>query len=209
MGPKPAEFVDVKLYNRATLRAGCISLKRPYLLSSVDTCRQVYYLPSGVELGGQGADMAYRCKRIIDGKTYNTETATKLAGWEVTEDEYPMTHGQHLYKSRLGAFFLYRYADDGPDGPEQALEPLTPQQAREWLEAHRSYDVDLIESHFGKMPEAGSSESKFTLRLPDSLRGQLAARAKANGQSLNAWMVRCLEHCAAPDENPKASKARP
>jgi hypothetical protein len=50
---------------------------------------------------------------------------------------------------------------------------------------------------FGKMPEAGSGESKFTLRMPDSLRDRLAERAKANNQSLNAWIVRCLESCAA------------
>lgn len=47
------------------------------------------------------------------------------------------------------------------------------------------------------MPEAGSGELKFTLRMPDSLRERLAERAKANGQSLNAWIVRCLESCAA------------
>ena len=53
-----------------------------------------------------------------------------------------------------------------------------------------------IERLFGEMPEAGSGESKFTLRMPDSLRERLAERAKANNQSLNAWMVRCLESCA-------------
>ena len=40
-------------------------------------------------------------------------------------------------------------------------------------------------------------EVKFTLRMPDSLRERLAERAKANDQSLNAWIIRCLEPCAA------------
>jgi hypothetical protein len=141
--------------------------------------------------------LAIKCKRIIDGKTYNTETATEIEGWDVTEEEYPLTHGEHLYQNRFGAFFLISYQDDGPEGPEEDLVPYTPEQARVWLEKHRSYRVDLIESLFGKMPEAGSGESKFTLRMPDSLRERLAERAKANDQSLNAWIIRCLESCAA------------
>jgi len=137
--------------------------------------------------------MAVKCKRIIDGKTYNTETATELAGWD--DDEYPITYGEHLFQNRFGAFFLYTYQDDGPDGPEADIKPLSAEEARAWLEKHQR--VSVIEAVFGKMPEAGSGESKFTLRMPDSLRERLAERAKANDQSLNAWIVRCLESCAA------------
>lgn len=58
------------------------------------------------------------------------------------------------------------------------------------------------------MPEAGSGKSKFTLRMPDSLRERLAERAKANDQSLNAWIVRCLESCAA-EGAPDAGSSEP
>lgn len=142
--------------------------------------------------------MDRKCKRIISGKSYNTETATKLGGWEDNDEGF--MQGADLYQNRLGAFFLHKFQDDGPDGAEEKIEPYTPEQAREWLEGYQSQDADLIESLFGKMPEAGSNESKFTLRIPDNLRERLAARARANGQSLNAWMVRCLENCAAPEE---------
>lgn len=152
--------------------------------------------------------MAHKCKRIIDGKTYNTETATRLAGWDKTEDNYPVSYGEHLYKNRYGAFFLYSYGDDEPYGPQEELKPFTPEQAREWLEKYNAYDVDLIESLFGRLPEAGSSESKFTLRLPDNLRLRLAMRAKRNGQSLNAWIVRCLEQCAGDEEISNELRAR-
>ena len=46
--------------------------------------------------------MAIKCKRIKDGKTYNTETATQLAGWD--DDEGPFLYGQYLYQNRFGAF---------------------------------------------------------------------------------------------------------
>ncbi|MBU6419150.1 MAG: type II toxin-antitoxin system HicB family antitoxin [Proteobacteria bacterium] len=150
--------------------------------------------------------MDRKCKRIIDGKTYNTETATRLGGW--IDDEHGFEQGADLYQNRLGAFFLYCFSDDGPKSEEDKIVPYTPEQAQKFLEKHHGYDVELIESLFGQMPEAGSSESKFTLRLPDNLRNRLAALAKANGQSLNAWVVRCLEQCSASPELPRKSKVQ-
>lgn len=140
--------------------------------------------------------MAIKCKRIIDGKTYNTETATLIAGGE--DADMPYESGGYLYQSRFGAFFLYAYLFGAGDSTDyERIVPMTPEEARKWLETHASHEVDAIERLFGEMPEAGSGETKFTLRMPDSLRDRLAERAKANGQSLNAWMIRCLESCAA------------
>jgi HicB family len=138
-----------------------------------------------------------KCKRIIDGKTYNTETATQIEGWSEDHDAYPFESGVYLYQNRFGSFFLYMFRYGTGEDDYEDIEPYTPEQARSWLEKHRNYRVDLIESLFGTMPEAGSGEAKYTLRMPDSLRDRLAARAKANNQSLNAWIVRCLESCAA------------
>ncbi|HEU0082275.1 MAG TPA: toxin-antitoxin system HicB family antitoxin [Bradyrhizobium sp.] len=143
--------------------------------------------------------MAIKCKRIIDGKTYNTETATQIIGW--SQDEGPYEHGRYLYQTRFGAFFAYSYVDGADENDYEKIEPLTPEDARAWLEKNASYRPDLIEQFFGQMPEAGSGEIKYTLRLPESLRDRLAALAKANQQSLNAWMIRCLENCAAPEKS--------
>ena len=142
-----------------------------------------------------GVPMAIKCKRIIDGKTYNTETATEIAGWGGGDG--PFERGHYLYQTRFGAFFLYSYLDGANEDDYENIEPFTPEQARQWLEKNQSFNPDLIEQLFGQMPEAGSGEIKFTLRLPESLRDRLAACAKAKEQSLNAWIVRCLESCAA------------
>jgi predicted HicB family RNase H-like nuclease len=136
--------------------------------------------------------VAIKCKRIKDGKTYNTETATQIAGWGGGDG--PNERGEYLYQTRFGAFFRYSYLEGTGGEDHETIDPFTPEQAREWLE--NKQEVDAIERLFGEMPEAGSGETKFTLRMPDSLRDQLAERAKANNQSLNAWIVRCLESCA-------------
>lgn len=140
--------------------------------------------------------MAFSIKRIIDGKTYNTETATKLAAFD--DDRGPYEYGEHLYQNRLGVFFIAKYRFAGDEDDYERIDPIDPEQARAWLEKRASWRPELIEQLFGEMPEAGSAEVKYTLRMPESLRDRLADLAKANGQSLNAWIIRCLESCATP-----------
>ena len=137
-------------------------------------------------------------KRIIDGKTYNTETATKIAEqeWEdntnyQSNDNFQIgVEWNELYQTRHGAYFNY-----GGHGffHEEYIIPLAPNEAQKWMEKHAS--AELIEQHFGEMPEAGDSESRFTLRMPDSLKQRIDNAAKANNQSTNAWVIRCLEKC--------------
>lgn len=143
--------------------------------------------------------MTIKCKRIIDGKTYNTETATQIAGF--TTDHGPYETGNYLYQTRFGALFQYTFLNGMQEDDHDTIRPLTPEQAQEWLETNQSYNPDLLEQLFGEMPEAGSGEIKYTLRMPESLRDRLAALAKSNGQSLNAWMVRCLEACASASKS--------
>lgn len=137
--------------------------------------------------------MEIRCKRIIDGKTYNTETATQIAGF--VRDDGPYEIVEYLFQNRFGAFFLYHHASGWEEQDGETLIPYTAENAREWLEKQPD-GADHIEALFGAMPEVGSGEIKFTLRLPESLRDRLATLAKDNNQSLNAWIVRCLERCA-------------
>lgn len=142
--------------------------------------------------------MAIKCKRIIDGKTYNTETATHISGYE--QFDGPDSYGSFLYQTRFGAFFLYSFRTGSPEDDFEKIVPLSGEDAQRWLEKHESHQPELIERLFGVMPEGGSAEVKYTLRLPESLRDRLAAHAEANNQSLNAWIVRCLERCADASE---------
>ncbi|MCF6314953.1 MAG: hypothetical protein L3J30_01405 [Marinosulfonomonas sp.] len=128
--------------------------------------------------------MTYKCKRIIDGKTYNTETATQIEGNRqygegVAEDG---VWGKFLYQTRFGAFFELRYAFGVDEDNFEIITPFMPAEAQKWLEENASWRPELIEALFGEMPEAGAGEVKYTLRLPESLRNKLAACAKENNQ---------------------------
>ena len=132
-------------------------------------------------------------KRIIDGKTYNTETATKVADapWDEAWPEAFTT----LYQTRHGAFFSH-YGGDTPQGDSyENIKPLDPQEAKMWLE--KNDFIDEVEKLFGEQPEAGEQESRITVRIPDSLKNRIESLAAVNKQSLNTWIMRCLERCAS------------
>jgi hypothetical protein len=136
-------------------------------------------------------------KRIIDGKTYNTETATCLAK-EVFAPNGFGGEFDDLYQTRHGAYFRHHGNWGSTNHTGDVLEdidPLTPPEAQKWMETH-DFTL-LLEKHFGEQPEAGEAESRITLRIPDVLKNQIEALALKNKQSLNAWIMRCVENCAA------------
>ena len=121
---------------------------------------------------------AYKVKRVIDHCTYNTETATEVAGFA----------DKALFETReRGDYFVAdlgnEYATEEPLG----VQPVTPEQAKSWLGEH------FPGRTLGEVPESSSPESRFTLRMPESLKIQVDALAKHRGHSLNAWIVRWLE----------------
>jgi len=134
-----------------------------------------------------------RCKRIINGKTYNTETATRL--WYYEDPDGPPIE-EVLYKTRHGAYFLYYFNDLVPT---EGIKPLTPDEAHDWLE-NKCFRPDVIETEFGEMPEAGEAEARITVRIPETLRKRITVLAKERQQSVNAWIMRCLEQCATSAE---------
>lgn len=132
-------------------------------------------------------------KRIIDGKTYNTQTATCL--WHHEHPDVPDIE-EALYKTRHGAYFLYYFNGLEPD---ERITPLDSADAQQWLERH-CLRAEIIEREFGEAPEAGANEARITLRIPETLRKRIAAHAKEQRQSLNAWILRRLEQSAADAE---------
>jgi len=168
-------------------------------------------------------------KRIINGKTFNSETATVIFHLEKQEkgasrskeiDGY--LDSETLYRTRKGNFFLMvtetktNFDKEGfplGTGSVKRLKPLTPEGALDWL---RSHDVseEQIRQQFGDHLKDMTEESTVYLRVPQSLKLRLEACANNNRQSLNTWVMRCLERASwveeeggAPAINPEPGKA--
>jgi hypothetical protein len=165
-------------------------------------------------------------KQIIDGKAYNTETASRIGsvqhpGWPYTLEQnirtVQMTAGpppckdaatSTLYQTRGGAYFLVREerkdfsAQVDNFGQSKAvfpgLYPLTRKEALTWAEQH--FDTGKLEAMFGEFPEAGMKSGTMLLRLPETLRRRMQAAAEEETQSLSAWGMRCMERCISLSE---------
>lgn len=124
-------------------------------------------------------------KKIINGKVYNTSTATKRASYNNgLYGEFGYL-SETLYLKKTGEFFLH-----GEGGPMtkyattvgqnnwsggEAIIPLSYQAAREWGEEHLSGDE--YESIFGEVVE---DEGRTTVTW--SLDAGLAARLRREAQ---------------------------
>jgi hypothetical protein len=98
-------------------------------------------------------------KRVIEGKVYNTETATEIATW--SNHYFPNDFHyceETLYRTKKGAWFiageggaLSKYSrpcgSNGSCGGD-GLEPISAKEAMEWLEQHEF--TDELEEHFAE-----------------------------------------------------------
>lgn len=145
-------------------------------------------------------------KRIKDGVTYNTATATFLGGYvfegrdDTNADDAFVS--EELYQTRSGRFFLV--VEGGPGAPAESRNsrsgepyvcgwtwlPLTEVQARQWAEVRDEHQA------FPDLDEDENSEVRMiSLRVPPVLGAKLTSAAAGAGVSRNDWILRCLEQC--------------
>ncbi len=154
-------------------------------------------------------------KRIINGKTFNSATATVIFRLENqekgalrSEEINGYLDMETLYRTRQGYFFLVdteiesNFDKEGfpvGAGPVERLKPLTPEGALNWLRSHHVSE-EQIRQQFGDHLKHMTEESTIYLRVPQSLKLRLEACADNKGQSLNTWVMRCLERAAWVEE---------
>ena len=98
-------------------------------------------------------------KKIIDGKRYDTETATKIHEWDngIYGNDFKSCE-EALYKTKNGAYFLYgsggpasKYAEpcgNNSMGGGSDIIPMEPEEAFTWLCTHGGEDA--AETEFPK-----------------------------------------------------------
>jgi len=152
-------------------------------------------------------------KQVIDGKTYNTETARCLATVELmgyrtdqrgrfTTNTPKKVGTTSLYENRGGAYFLVR--DYDPDvSPEPDLVgqfrihdrgviPLKPEEALGWAES-KALDLDEMFS------KTGDQTGAILLRVPQTLKLAIEKSAAVAGVSVNTRLMRCAERAIASE----------
>lgn len=132
-------------------------------------------------------------KKIISGKLYDTETATKVASCYHGEGPRDFRHySEALYRKRTGEYFLA--GEGGPmshyavttgmnswSGGEKII-PLPYKDAREWAE--REMDADDYEAEFGAVSEEETVH--LHISLPADVADRIRKAAAAEGVSVSA-----------------------
>lgn len=101
-------------------------------------------------------------RQIINGKKYDTETATKLHGYWNGLSIRDFGHVEEsLYQKKTNEFFIYGYGGPASKYAEScgqntwsggsAINPLTNEEAKKWAE--RYMGADKFESIFGQVEE--------------------------------------------------------
>lgn len=148
-------------------------------------------------------------KRIIDGKTYNTDTSTLIAQvegkWQDPTDGIEYDSLDLLYQNRGGAFFVHEHLEwgsyDQEDGEwrtkkTDTFTPKTHEEAAAWL--HETNNVEIFNDLLGEPPEATAEQEKgatIYIRVPASLKARVDRAALDQKLSGNAWAIRCVEQC--------------
>ena len=98
-------------------------------------------------------------KKIINGRKYDTETATKIDVWDNNRAGFSFCY-EALYCKKTGEFFLHgaggpmsKYAESCGDNRTtgETIIPLTEQRAKEWMENHST--AEDYERVFGEVEE--------------------------------------------------------
>ena len=163
-------------------------------------------------------------KRIINGQTYNTDTATLIARAEANFGDNPNLDrpGEHaevkVYQTRGGAFFLHTFSQTprkDANGNERLVEdnmfePMTREDVEQWVEnaGYLDYQIELLSPTIGEPPEAVATAeavpaASLYIRVPTSLKVRIEEAAEADKLSVNAWAMRCMETCIARSKMPQ------
>jgi len=146
-------------------------------------------------------------KKIINGKSYDTETATLLA--EHSEKGKPHlaeNFTEKLYIKRTGEYFLHgeggrdskygqRYGHSGmynPDGSGEKITLLTVKDAKQWAEGYISGEE--YERIFGDVEEPDDTEQQqqFSILLPLAILENLKQKKNDTGATISSLIVKAL-----------------
>lgn len=139
-------------------------------------------------------------KKIIDGKLYNTDTATEIAysfHGDSLRDFYH--YSERLYKKRTGEYFLHgeggpmsRYAvtisQNQWSGGEKLI-PMTFEKAREWAEANMN--ADDYQDEFGEVDEGGE-QITISVSLDEGTVTKAKRQAQMHGLTVSAYIAKLI-----------------
>jgi predicted HicB family RNase H-like nuclease len=145
-------------------------------------------------------------KRVVDGKTYNTDTATVVGKYEY-KDHNENDVDATIYVNKGGAYFILHQWTVGSDrhGDSRSkayIEAMSREEIHNLLSSGRD-NVEVIDDKLLETPPEAHAEADsgatIYLRVPASLKNRADTAAEKANLSTNSWAIRCLENCLSGD----------
>ena len=141
-------------------------------------------------------------EKIINGKSYNTETAIKCGSWANSNNFRDFDYVEEtLYRKKTGEFFLHgeggadskyaRVLQQNQWGSGEEIMPLSYKEAQKWAE--EKLDGDEYEEIFGEVSE-DDGRSTISFSLPTNLILHLRMEASRAGISLSEYAESLFNH---------------
>ena len=136
-------------------------------------------------------------KRVIDGKTYNTDTSTIVGRYEY-ENQNGCDVEATVYLNNGGAFFVLHHWEVGKDELARSktyMEAMTREEIEKLVKDQDNFQI--IDDEALQPPPEAEAESEpgatIYLRVPASLKKRVEEAAERQNSSTNAWTMRCIE----------------
>ncbi len=140
-------------------------------------------------------------RKVINGRTYNTETSKKVGSWDngIYGNDF-RSCDEDLYKNTKGAYFLvgsggplskYAVSHGNNTSGSTTLTPMTAAEAQEWAEAH--LDADEYEAEFGVQEEAAPSDLTTRERVNLTIDTEIMARLRKYSTDTGVPMARIVD----------------
>jgi hypothetical protein len=138
-------------------------------------------------------------KRIIDGKTYNTDTATRVARYEYEDDNGYDTLAT-VYITKGGAFFVVHVWEICENDIDKITKQYFEAISRDELDRLvLRQNIEIIDESVLQPPPEAVDEvepaATIYVRVPAPLKKRVDEAATGAKLSANAWVMRCLENC--------------
>ena len=139
-------------------------------------------------------------RKVINGRTYNTETSKRIGSWDngVYGSDFRSCE-EDLYKNTKGAYFLvgeggpmskYSVSHGNETSGSTELIPMTATEAQEWAESH--LDIEEYEAEFGVQEEA-TSDLTTRERVNLTLDNEIVARLRKHSADTGIPMARIVD----------------
>ena len=139
-------------------------------------------------------------RKVINGRTYNTETSKKIGNWDngiygdfrsCEEDLYKNTKGAYFLVGEGGPMSMYAVSHGNSTSGSTELIPMTAEEAHEWAE--EKLTAEEYEAEFGVQEEASPSGLVNRERVGIALDNEVLARLREHSARTGVPMARTVD----------------